>query len=47
MNYMRPNAQSTSRKLSSVDTVYEISLRRSNMTTFDTLMKRDKDFAAQ
>jgi carbonic anhydrase len=36
-----------SRKLHSVDIIHEISLRRSNMTTFDTLMKRNKDFADQ
>jgi carbonic anhydrase len=36
-----------SRKLHRVDIIHEISLRRSNMTTFDTLMKRNKDFADQ
>ena len=41
------NARTLSIKLCRVDTVHEISLRRSNMTTFDTLMKRNKDFAAQ
>ena len=38
--------QGISIKLYSVDRVHEISLR-SNMTTFDTLMERNKDFAAQ